>query len=99
MVQVWFMDDDVVGDQRLEHKRSPPTYMELKELYNKTGVEYFKVIATLTKVELISPTHFVSFAQIDADDYPNDKLLNELRSTRGYTYEDEVSRCRLLEKI
>lgn len=44
MVQVWFMDDDVEGDQRLEHKRSPPTYMELKELYNKTGVEYFKVM-------------------------------------------------------
>lgn len=92
MVQVWFMDDDVVGDQRLEHKRSPPIYMELRELYNKTGVEYFKVIATLTKVELISPTHCVSFAQINADDYPNDKLLNELRSKRGYTYEDEVSR-------
>lgn len=41
----------------------------------------------------------LSFAQINADDYPNDKLLNELRSTRGYTYEDEVSRCRLLEKF
>lgn len=44
MVQVWFMDDDEVSDQRLEHKRSPPAYMELKELYNKTGVEYFQVI-------------------------------------------------------
>lgn len=44
MVQVWFMDDDVEGDQRLEHKRSPPAYMELKDLYNKTGVEYFKVM-------------------------------------------------------
>lgn len=44
MVQVWFMDDDVEGDQRLEHKRSPPAYMELKDLYKKTGVEYIKVM-------------------------------------------------------
>ncbi|KAH8395224.1 hypothetical protein KR222_002794 [Zaprionus bogoriensis] len=70
MVQVWFMDDDQVGDQRLEHKRSPPTYMQLAELYSKTGVEYFK---------------------INADDYVNDALLNELRSKRGYTYEDEIT--------
>lgn len=52
MVQVWFMDDDVEGDQRLEHKRSPPTYMELKELYNKTGVEYFKVMRPSWKSSL-----------------------------------------------
>ncbi|KAH8365672.1 hypothetical protein KR093_003220 [Drosophila rubida] len=68
MVQIWFMDTDQ-SDQRLEHKRTPPEYMELSELYMKTGVEYFK---------------------INADDYLNDKQLNELRTNRGYTYEDEV---------
>ncbi|XP_034480969.1 1,2-dihydroxy-3-keto-5-methylthiopentene dioxygenase [Drosophila innubila] len=69
MVQIWFMDNEQT-DQRLEHKRSPPKYLELSELYKKTGVEYFK---------------------INADDYLNDKQLSELRTTRGYTYEDEIT--------
>jgi len=42
MVQIWFMDSEE-SDQRLEHKRSPPKYLELSDLYKKTGVEYFKV--------------------------------------------------------
>ncbi|ALC43557.1 CG32068 [Drosophila busckii] len=69
MVNVWYMDNDT-SDQRLEHKRQPPTCMELAELYTKTGVEYFK---------------------INADDYENDKELMELRSQRGYNFEDEIT--------
>jgi len=34
--------------------------------------------------------------QINADDYLNDKQLTELRTTRGYSYEDEVRRIILL---
>ncbi|XP_033242967.1 1,2-dihydroxy-3-keto-5-methylthiopentene dioxygenase-like [Drosophila miranda] len=45
MVKVWFMDDEQATDQRLEHHRSPPDYLELPELYQKTGVEYFKINA------------------------------------------------------
>ncbi|KAH8296639.1 hypothetical protein KR054_009177 [Drosophila jambulina] len=41
MVKVWFMDNEET-DQRLEHHRNPPSYLELADLYKKTGVEYFK---------------------------------------------------------
>lgn len=41
MVKVWFMDNEET-DQRLEHHRNPPAYLELADLYKKTGVEYFK---------------------------------------------------------
>lgn len=37
------MDDDVESDQRLEHHRTPPEFVNLDELFNLTGVEYFKV--------------------------------------------------------
>lgn len=43
MVRAWFMDDDVDLDQRLEHHRNPPEFVELCELLALTGVEYFKV--------------------------------------------------------
>ncbi|XP_068142462.1 acireductone dioxygenase [Drosophila tropicalis] len=69
MVQVWFMDDSET-DQRLDHHRSPPAFLEISELHKKTGVEYYK---------------------INADDYQNDPLLNELRAKRGYTYEDQIT--------
>ncbi|KAK6618030.1 hypothetical protein RUM44_002472 [Polyplax serrata] len=42
MVQAWFMDDSK-EDQRLPHHQNPPKYVDMKELYKKTGVEYFKV--------------------------------------------------------
>lgn len=37
------MDADEQGDQRLEHHRQPPEFMELKDLYKNTGVEHFQV--------------------------------------------------------
>ncbi|EDV40636.1 uncharacterized protein Dana_GF10605 [Drosophila ananassae] len=44
MVKIWFMDNEET-DQRLEHHRNPPQYLELADLYRKTGVEYFKINA------------------------------------------------------
>lgn len=41
------MDDDVVSDQRLEHHRSPPEFVDLENLFKLTGVEYFKVRAEI----------------------------------------------------
>jgi 1,2-dihydroxy-3-keto-5-methylthiopentene dioxygenase len=43
MVRAWFMDDDVESDQRLEHHRSPPEFVDLEKLFELSGVEYFKV--------------------------------------------------------
>lgn len=43
MVRAWFMDDDVDSDQRLEHHRNPPEFVDLHEWLALTGVEYFKV--------------------------------------------------------
>lgn len=37
------MDDDTTSDQRLEHQRNPPEFIDVKQLFNQTGVEYFKV--------------------------------------------------------
>ncbi|KAK9504967.1 hypothetical protein O3M35_009131 [Rhynocoris fuscipes] len=42
MVRAWFMDDSN-SDQRLEHHRNPPQYVSIKELYDLTGVEYFRI--------------------------------------------------------
>ncbi|XP_053688172.1 acireductone dioxygenase [Sabethes cyaneus] len=44
MVRAWFMDNDS-SDQRLEHQLNPPQFLDLTDLYNKTGVEYFKLNA------------------------------------------------------
>ncbi|XP_049804382.1 acireductone dioxygenase [Schistocerca nitens] len=42
MVRAWFMDTSD-ADQRLEHHRDPPQFIDLDELYKTTGVEYFKL--------------------------------------------------------
>lgn len=42
MVRAWFMDNEQT-DQRLEHHRNPPKFIEINELWKKTGVEYFQV--------------------------------------------------------
>lgn len=42
MVRAWFMDSEET-DQRLEHQLNPPQFVELNELFQTTGVEYFKV--------------------------------------------------------
>uniref|UniRef100_U5EVG3 Acireductone dioxygenase n=1 Tax=Corethrella appendiculata TaxID=1370023 RepID=U5EVG3_9DIPT len=44
MVRAWFMDDST-ADQRLEHHLEPPKFIEIDELFRKTGVEYFKINA------------------------------------------------------
>lgn len=43
MVRVWYMDDDTESDQRLEHQRSPPQFIDTTQLAESTGVLYFKV--------------------------------------------------------
>uniref|UniRef100_A0A6B2E3U2 Acireductone dioxygenase n=1 Tax=Phlebotomus kandelakii TaxID=1109342 RepID=A0A6B2E3U2_9DIPT len=42
MVRAWFMDTETT-DQRLEHHRTPQEFISLEDLYDKTGVEYFKI--------------------------------------------------------
>jgi len=42
MVRAWYMDSSE-EDQRLEHHRQPPYFIDLDELFKTTGVEYFKV--------------------------------------------------------
>lgn len=42
MVRVWYMDSENT-DQRLEHHRNPPHFLNLNELLDKTGVQYYKV--------------------------------------------------------
>lgn len=43
MVRAWFMDEDVKSDQRLEHHKNPPEFLDLETLFKISGVEYFKV--------------------------------------------------------
>ncbi|XP_031640599.1 1,2-dihydroxy-3-keto-5-methylthiopentene dioxygenase [Contarinia nasturtii] len=50
MVRAWYMDNEVT-DQRLEHHRSPPQYIQLDELFKKTGVEYFQLDADTYNVD------------------------------------------------
>lgn len=42
MVRAWYMDNES-SDQRLEHHRTPPEFIELKDLFKKSGVEYLQV--------------------------------------------------------
>lgn len=42
MVRAWYMDNDE-SDQRLEHHQNPPKFVDLSDLFKKTGVEYFEV--------------------------------------------------------
>lgn len=44
MVRAWYMDSDIESDQRLEHHKNPPEFVDLEKLYLTTGVKYFKVI-------------------------------------------------------
>ncbi|KAK7571874.1 hypothetical protein V9T40_014346 [Parthenolecanium corni] len=69
MVRAWFMDTSN-DDQRLEHHRTPPEFLSLETLFEKTGVEYFK---------------------IDANNVSEDQTLKNLATSRGYTYQDEIT--------
>ncbi|KAH8342336.1 hypothetical protein KR059_002150 [Drosophila kikkawai] len=84
MVNIWFMDNEQT-DQRLEHHRSPPEYLELADLYKKTGVEYFKASGIIRNY-------------INADAYQSDEVLTQLRAKRGYTYDDEARSITCSEK-
>lgn len=57
MVQAWYMDDGSY-DQREEHHKSPPEYVDLDDLFNLTGVEYFKV-STACCLTAYSPSHYL----------------------------------------
>lgn len=67
MVQAWFMDEEKT-DQRLEHHRNPPQYISLEDLFQKTGVEYFKVssfcVVSTTLIALLSVVFFLIYKQI-----------------------------------
>lgn len=43
MVRVWYMDNDTESDQRLEHHRNPPKFIDTDQLAETTGVLYYKV--------------------------------------------------------
>lgn len=43
MVSAWLMDDDTQTDQRQEHHKSPPEFIDLDRLAKRTGVLYWKV--------------------------------------------------------
>lgn len=55
MVRAWYMDNQQT-DQRLEHHRNPPKFIDLDELQKKTGVEYFQV----SQLCSLSSHHFES---------------------------------------
>lgn len=62
MVRSWYMDDDP-GDQRLEHHRNPPEYLSLDELFEKTGVEYFKVNISIVRFRWFIDKLYLKFLQ------------------------------------
>lgn len=43
MVQAWYMNSNDDEDQRSERHLSPPQFVQLDELKNKTGVLYWEV--------------------------------------------------------
>ncbi|XP_026461185.1 1,2-dihydroxy-3-keto-5-methylthiopentene dioxygenase-like [Ctenocephalides felis] len=42
MVRAWYMDDEET-DQRLEHHKTPPEYVDMADVFDRTGVEYYKI--------------------------------------------------------
>lgn len=82
--------DDETTDQRLEHHRNPPKFIELEDLFRKTGVEYFKV-RTLCILQWENQNQLIQcHFQLDADNFKTDGKLDKIRKDRGYSYEDEV---------
>lgn len=53
MVQIWYMDDEATDDQRLAHHLNPPQFLEIDELFYKTGVEYIKVRKKLGSLHIV----------------------------------------------
>ena len=53
MVSAWYMDDSH-DDPRLEHQLDPPVPVDLKHVYESTGVLYWKVhLLRLNSVKII----------------------------------------------
>ena len=94
MVRAWYMDENE-DDQRLEHHREPPAFLSLDELYEKTGVEYFKVLwndqSSFQKVDFgfLFVEQYDDMQQVTPD--VNDEQLKTLKLKRGYSYEDEIT--------
>jgi len=44
MVQAWYMDNEKTNPS-IEHHLNPPKYVNLNEIYSKSGVEYFQINA------------------------------------------------------
>jgi|688.fasta_scaffold1226437_1 1,2-dihydroxy-3-keto-5-methylthiopentene dioxygenase len=42
MVKAWYMDDSEM-DQRLEHQKNPSQPIDIKDVFTRTGVLYWKV--------------------------------------------------------
>nr|CAI5865943.1 unnamed protein product [Callosobruchus analis] len=42
MVRAWYMDEDK-SDQRNEHHKNPPEFVDIGDLKKLTGCEYFKI--------------------------------------------------------
>jgi 1,2-dihydroxy-3-keto-5-methylthiopentene dioxygenase len=70
MVSAWFMNDEDSEDQRSEHHKEPPQFVDLKTLSKLTGVLHWS---------------------INADNYEKDPVLAQVRSERGYSYQDEIT--------
>lgn len=60
MVRAWFMDDDTVSDQRLDHHKCPQEFIDVNELYKLSGVEYFKVTIDFDTTDLDNLNHLSS---------------------------------------
>ena len=60
MVRAWYMDSSE-EDQRLEHHRKPPHFLDVDELFKVTGVEYFKVSTTFDVITSFSAVYIWSW--------------------------------------
>lgn len=91
MVRAWYMDNEET-DQRLEHQRNPPEFLDVDELFERTGVEYFQVIIIRSGKSFLNSIRLFFFVtQLNAETYSTDGKIDNIRKDRGYSYEDEVS--------
>lgn len=93
--------DESTEDQRLEHHRSPPKFIEISDLCKLTGVEHYKVILFCCieiflnfDVRIFNDELRITFlcsicTQINHQSFETDEVLQSLKKVRGYTYEDE----------
>ncbi|XP_064091743.1 uncharacterized protein LOC135205285 [Macrobrachium nipponense] len=84
MVRAWYMDDSL-EDQRLEHHRSPPEFVNLEKLATDTGVLYWKLNpekydsdGTLDKIKTDRGYTYTDLINVCPEKLPNyeEKLKN-----------------------